>query len=213
MTFDGDQTLYADGQYFDNPKLLRYIVKLLRNGVHVALVTAAGYKDAPEKYEKRLQGLLQGFRDQKVGAEVTSRFLVLGGECNYLFKCDANAKLYSVPEQEWHHEAEAWTTEEIRRLLDTAESSLRSSVASLKLRCQVLRKERAVGIIPGGKGGKSREPGGSGGKSIRRELLDEAVFKVQNDMATAQPPISIPYCAFNVSADPVFCRPVWPPSL
>ena len=198
ITFDGDQTLYDDGQDFYNSKLLRYIVKLLKNGVHVALVTAAGYKDAPEKYEKRLSGLLQGFRDMKVSSEVTSRFYVLGGECNYLFKCDSNGKLFSVPEEEWHHEAKTWTSEEIRRLLDTAETSLRSTMANLKLRSTVIRKERAVGIIPGGKAGKSREPGGSGGKSIRRELLDEAVLAVQHDLAIAQPPITVPFCAFNV---------------
>jgi IMP and pyridine-specific 5'-nucleotidase len=114
VTFDGDQTLYADGGDFYNSKLLRFIVKLLTHGVHVALVTAAGYKDAPEKYEKRLSGLLQGFRDMKVPKEVTSRFFVLGGECNYLYKCNEEAKLETVPEKEWHHEKEDWTSDEIR---------------------------------------------------------------------------------------------------
>ena len=57
-----------------------------------------------------------------------------------------------------------------------------------------------MGIIPGGKDGKNREPGGSGGKSVRRELLDEAVLAVQNDLAMAQPPITVPFCAFNVGS-------------
>ena len=75
---------------------------------------AAGYGYECKRYEKRLTGLLAYFEACQLPADVVSRFWVLGGECNYLFKCDANAKLYSVPEQQWHHEQEAHeeTTEE-----------------------------------------------------------------------------------------------------
>lgn len=45
VTFDGDQTLYTDGANFDsNPKLANYMYLLLRHGVSVAVVTAAGYE-------------------------------------------------------------------------------------------------------------------------------------------------------------------------
>ena len=65
ITFDGDQTLYTDGANFDsNPRLARYILELLRNGVVVAVVTAAGYEYNVEKYEYRLSGLLNYFKDQ-----------------------------------------------------------------------------------------------------------------------------------------------------
>jgi IMP and pyridine-specific 5'-nucleotidase len=42
----------------------------------------------------------------------------------------------------------AWTQPIITELLDLAEAALRDCVANLKLPATVLRKERAVGIIP-----------------------------------------------------------------
>jgi IMP and pyridine-specific 5'-nucleotidase len=45
ISFDGDQTLYSDGQNFErNPRLAFYLYQLLRHGVTVAVVTAAGYE-------------------------------------------------------------------------------------------------------------------------------------------------------------------------
>jgi len=45
ISFDGDQTLYSDGQNFErNPRLANYLYQLLRHGVYVAVVTAAGYE-------------------------------------------------------------------------------------------------------------------------------------------------------------------------
>jgi IMP and pyridine-specific 5'-nucleotidase len=45
ICFDGDQTLYSDGQNFErNPRLAFYLYQLLRHGVTVAVVTAAGYE-------------------------------------------------------------------------------------------------------------------------------------------------------------------------
>lgn len=45
ITFDGDQTLYSDGENFEkNPKLAHALYQLLRHGVVVAVVTAAGYE-------------------------------------------------------------------------------------------------------------------------------------------------------------------------
>lgn len=43
VTFDGDCTLYSDGNNFAEHKLARNICLLLRRGVTCALVTAAGY--------------------------------------------------------------------------------------------------------------------------------------------------------------------------
>lgn len=161
-------------------------MKLMEHGVYVALVTAAGYENAPEKYEQRLPGLLQGFRDAKLSEEVINRFIVVGGECNYLFRCNKDAHLESVDQATWLPEATNWNDDEIRRLLDTAETALRSAAANLKLRCKVLRKSRAVGIFPGGREGKATEPNGSGGKSFRRELLDEVCVAVQHELAAGK---------------------------
>ncbi len=43
----------------------------------VAIVTAAGYPGEAHKFEKRLEGLLQAFRDQKLPAEVTAKFHIM----------------------------------------------------------------------------------------------------------------------------------------
>lgn len=44
ISFDGDQTLYSDGGNFeDNDELALAIILLLKHGVKVALITAAGY--------------------------------------------------------------------------------------------------------------------------------------------------------------------------
>ena len=200
ISFDGDETLYSHGENFSaDSKLARYIVKLLQHGVHVALVTAAGYPHQATKYEGRMSGLLQTFVELSLPVDVMSRFWVLGGECNYLFRCGADARLTEVPAESWLPQSTQWPPEEITRVLDTAEASLRATMAKLKIRGRVLRKERAVGIIPGGKEGKQQQPGGSGGKSIRRELLDELCLAVQHELSTGG--FSIPYCAFNGGGD------------
>jgi IMP and pyridine-specific 5'-nucleotidase len=85
ITFDGDQTLYTDGANFDsNPRLANYLYLLLRHGVSVAIVTAAGYEYNIEKYEFRLSGLLDYFKAKSLTAEECERFYLFGGECNYL---------------------------------------------------------------------------------------------------------------------------------
>jgi len=85
ISFDGDQTLYSDGANFDsNPKLATYLYLLLRHGVSVAVVTAAGYEYQTAKYELRLSGLLSFFKAKGLPKEDCERFYLFGGECNYL---------------------------------------------------------------------------------------------------------------------------------
>ena len=90
VTFDGDQTLYSDGANFEsNPQLANYMHLLLKHGVTVAVVTAAGYEYNIEKYEDRLSGLLAYFRDKNLTPEDCERFYLFGGECNYLLQVSA----------------------------------------------------------------------------------------------------------------------------
>jgi IMP and pyridine-specific 5'-nucleotidase len=85
ITFDGDQTLYSDGANFEsNQELASYLYLLLKNGVTIAVVTAAGYEYQREKYELRLSGLLKYFKARKLPARDCERFFLFGGECNYL---------------------------------------------------------------------------------------------------------------------------------
>ena len=87
ITFDGDQTLYSDGANFEsNRQLAHYMYLLLKNGVTVAVVTAAGYEYEVEKYEHRLSGLLRYFQEKKLSSRDCERFYLFGGECNYLLQ-------------------------------------------------------------------------------------------------------------------------------
>lgn len=84
ITFDGDYTLYADGQDFaKDSALVGLIISLLEHGIKVAIVTAAGYPGDAVRYEQRLSGLLDGFRNFKKNKDIFSNFYVLGGECKY----------------------------------------------------------------------------------------------------------------------------------
>jgi IMP and pyridine-specific 5'-nucleotidase len=87
ITFDADGTLYADGCHMEQDnKMIDAMIELMSQRVHVAIVTAAGYPGAPWMFENRIQGLLGAFRARELPSEVTDRFLMLGGECNYLLR-------------------------------------------------------------------------------------------------------------------------------
>jgi len=209
ITFDGDQTLYSDGANFEsNPKLATYLYLLLRNGVTVAVVTAAGYEYQTAKYELRLSGLLQFFKQKQplLTSEQLNRFYLFGGECNYLLHLGSDYKLHPVRE----HGAGGWMTStrylgldspanwpepDITGLLDLAEKSLKTSIDDQNLRARFIRKKRSVGLVP------------SGGEAppIPREALDETVLRVQDDLAkmmrSTRVKTPLPYCAFNGGRD------------
>lgn len=83
-----------------------------------------------------------------------------------------------------------WTQPTITKLLDLAEASLRECVANLSLPATVLRKERAVGIIPS-----------VSGYRFPRESLEETVLVVQKKLEMSDVGKLIPFCAFNGGND------------
>lgn len=83
-----------------------------------------------------------------------------------------------------------WQQPTISKLLDLAESSLRECVSVLSLQATVLRKERAVGIIP-------TVPG----YRFPRESLEETVLIVQKKLEMSDVGKQIPFCAFNGGND------------
>jgi len=200
ITFDGDQTLYSDGANFEgNPELANYLYLLLRNGVTLAVVTAAGYEYQVEKYETRLSGLLSFFKARNLPAEDCERFYLFGGECNYLLKMGSDYRLHPVKEHGaggWitatRHLEEApgnWDEGQIQSLLDVAEESITNSISELNIRGRCLRKKRAVGMIAS-----------SEGITITREALDESVLRVQEKLDT-HANVTLPFCAFNGGSD------------
>ncbi|KAJ5885536.1 IMP-specific 5-nucleotidase [Penicillium taxi] len=193
VTFDGDVTLYDDGACLtpENPVIPR-IIRLLEQGRKVGIVTAAGYEEA-EKYYGRLYGLLDAVHestsltpDQKQG------IIVMGGESNFLFRFDptSDVRLTYVRRSEWLlAEMRAWREDDIRELLDLAESALRACAANFNLPAAVLRKDRAVGVYP------------VNGVRINRELLEETVLVVQNTVERSAIGSRLPFCAFNGGND------------
>ena len=189
VTFDGDVTLYDDGACLtaDNPVIPR-ILRLLQQGRKVGIVTAAGYEDAPKYYE-RLWGLLDAvYKSTTLTAEQKQGVIVMGGESNFLFRFDetSESRLVYVPRNEWLlDEMRAWREDDIKELLDLAESALRACATNLNLPAAVLRKDRAVGVYP------------VNGVRINREQLEETVLVVQNTVQRSAVGSRLPFCAFN----------------
>ena len=170
MTFDGDVTLYDDGQSLtdDNPAIPR-ILDVMRNGTRIGIVTAAGYTES-SRYYGRLHGLLDAVAASDLPETHKKNIIVLGGESSYLFQVDGSSpdRLVQIPREQWTlEEMRSWTEEDITQLLDLAESALRSCMESMRLHADILRKERAVGIIP--------RPG----FKLTREQLEETVLVCQ----------------------------------
>lgn len=211
ITLDGDLTLYDDGENLteDNPVIPR-ITRLLSHGRKVGIVTAAGYTEA-SKYYARLKGLLDAIHSSTWLTESQKNGLVvMGGESNFLFRYDGgrsqsssssslspgnagdndNSKLAYVPRKEWLlDEMKLWREDDIKELLDIAESSLRACVSNLNLSVAVLRKDRAVGVYP------------LAGSKLHREQLEETVLVVQNTIEQSSVGSRLPFCAFNGGND------------
>ena len=192
MTFDGDVTLYDDGQSLtdENPVIPR-ILELMRGGCRIGIVTAAGYTEAA-KYYGRLHGLLEAIAASDLSADQKKNIIVMGGESNFLFVYDETCKerLRYIRRREWIlEEMQSWTEENIQSLLDLAEKALRDCISSMSLDADILRKERAVGIIP-------RQ-----GRKLSREQLEETVLVCQRVLEVSQEATKIPFCAFNGGSD------------
>ncbi|KAH7358610.1 IMP-specific 5'-nucleotidase [Plectosphaerella cucumerina] len=209
-TFDGDVTLYDDGESLEpTSPLVARLLGLLRRDIKIGIVTAAGYTTA-DRYHGRLHGLLDAVAAAQDLTDAQRRgVVIMGGEANYLFAFDPDAPhlLTPVPREDWlTPEMASWSDDSISALLDVAEGALRECVRSMRLPATILRKDRAVGII-------ASDP------SIRipRESLEETVLVVQKILElsalgipvgggrAASPPIPadkrIPFCAFNGGRD------------
>ncbi|OHE95832.1 IMP-specific 5'-nucleotidase [Colletotrichum orchidophilum] len=171
-TFDGDVTLYDDGEsLLPTSPLIPRLLGLLRRDIKIGIVTAAGYTTS-DRYYERLHGLLDAIAasDDLTPSQKES-IVIMGGEANYLFEYSPESPhlLASVPKERWlTPEMAAWSDADIAALLDVAEGALLECIRTLNLPATLLRKDRAVGII-------ATDP------SIRipRESLEETVLVVQ----------------------------------
>lgn len=193
-TFDGDLTLYDDGKSLEpsNPVIER-LIYLMSQNTKIGIVTAAGYTEA-ERYYQRLHGLLESVKASDIlTTDQKKNLIVMGGESNFLFRfsLDSPFLLSYVPRRTWIlPEMLNWTQAAITSLLDIAELSFQDCVANLSLRASILRKERAVGIIPSDPGYK-----------FPRESLEETVLIVQKTLEMSEVGKILPFCAFNGGND------------
>lgn len=149
ITFDGDVTLYPDGSTLlpENP-VIPHLLTLLSQGLHIGVVTAAGYPDpSGSEYSRRLSGLLEAVAKSSLSQEQKSRLAILGGECNYLFRYNGETdRLEWVDQNVWRLGImKEWKRDDINTLLDIAEQALSSSANVMRLKCQIIRKPMAVG--------------------------------------------------------------------
>jgi IMP and pyridine-specific 5'-nucleotidase len=54
-------------------RMIQLIIDLMNLGVHVAIVTAAGYPGEAGRFEQRVQGLLAAFRQQRLPDHIVDR--------------------------------------------------------------------------------------------------------------------------------------------
>ena len=158
-------------------------------------MTAAGYTEA-NKYYGRLYGLLEAI---KVAVDMqqltTPELIILGGESNFLFRFDTASEhlLRYVERSEWLlPEMQQWVEEDIQALLDVAEKALRECISGMELSAEILRKERAVGIIP---------TTAANARKFNREQLEETVLVTQQVVEMSPAAKKLPFCAFNGGND------------
>lgn len=194
VTFDGDVTLYDDGMSLDagNP-VIPQLLSLLKRGIQVGIVTAAGYADkSGDRYAQRLQGLIDAIMtDKDLTDEQRSSLHIMGGEANFLFKLDGfTGKLEWIDPAQWKlPEMETWLEEDINKLLDIAQSVLTAMKNKMALPATVIRKERGVGLVP------------IAGESMCREELEEVVLNAQKILEQTEVAKNIQFCAFNGGSD------------
>lgn len=145
ITFDGDVTLYDDGESLeaDSPVIPR-ILSLLRRGTKIGIVTAAGYLEA-RKYYERLRGLLDAVKASDLPSVQKESLIVLGGESNYLYRFSEGDpdRLKIIPRNDWLlDEMRTWQEDDIQKLLDLAETALKQCIKNLNLDATILRKDR-----------------------------------------------------------------------
>ncbi|TAQ86614.1 hypothetical protein B7494_g5039 [Chlorociboria aeruginascens] len=188
-----DAFIYQDGKRFISSR--RFVppsfndVRLILNTAQILGVTAAGPLELAT-----FDGDVTLYDDGK-SLEPTNPVIgrIISGESNFLFTYahDSPYLLSHLPRRNWILPSmSTWTQPTITQLLDLAESSLRECIVNLSLPATILRKERAVGIIPSVPGYK-----------FARESLEETVLVVQKKLEMSEVGQCLPFCAFNGGND------------
>lgn len=186
-----DNTLYDDGRNFEASSImLKPFLSLLEKGYYVAIVTAAGYPNNPQKYEHRIRGLLEEMKKREYKSEMLRRFYLMGGECNYLHRVNENYQLEYIVEDHWKVPIiKKWTVEMIATYFDQIATFIAQVCNRLRIqhKTEIIRKEKAIGLI-------TKES-----FKLTIEVLNEVVFSVEDFITTSG--FTFPYCCFNSGSD------------
>ena len=90
----------------------------------------------------------------------------------------------------------AWSDDAIQQLLDVAEAALLGCMKTMNLPAQLVRKDRAVGIVPLPATSATQAP-----PRFTREQLEETVLVTQQMLETSVAGQTLPFCAFNGGND------------
>ncbi|GME70750.1 hypothetical protein B5S28_g5219 [[Candida] boidinii] len=194
ITFDGDVTLYDDGNSLEsNSPIIPLIISLLSKDIFIGIVTAAGYSEiSGAKYYSRLKGLIDEIEiSDKLTDKQRENLLVMGGEANYLFKYNNKIKnLKFIETEDWYLDSmKNWEEINIIKTLNFVESALKELIIKLELPAHIIRKERGVGLVP------------FENKKLLREQLEEVVLRVDNLIKNFPFAKDIKVCAFNGGSD------------
>lgn len=195
VTFDGDVTLYEDGHNLEHgDPVIHRLTDLIRQGIYVGIVTAAGYPEKSGKmYYQRLGALFEAIaKDRTIKDEYKSNLLIMGGECNYLFRLNGEGKLEYVEKELWAlPQLLEWSDRDAEELLDQAQKLMVKELDTLQLNniSRIYRKDRAVGLIP------------LEHCVIPRESLEEIVLNCQHTLSSLDVARRVYFCAFNGGAD------------
>lgn len=180
ITFDGDVTLYEDGQSLDESSaVVKRLVTLLQLDLFVGVVTAAGYPSqaGADKYYERLKGLINylNHNDCILTPHQRENLLVMGAESNYLFRYNNEMKgLKFIDSDDWLlPEVKNWDINKIDYIMHTIHDHLQHLRMKFNLESttSIIKKERSVGIIP------------NAGCKILREQLEEMVLSCSNKLS------------------------------
>ena len=96
---------------------------------------------------------------------------------------------------------QTWTATNVAALLDVAESALQGCIATMNLPAAMVRKDRAVGIIPLPPASSTSANQSSVPPRFTREQLEETVLVTQQVLETSAAGRALPFCAFNGGND------------
>lgn len=205
ITFDGDVTLYEDGHSLTKDcAIVQRVLKLLKLGFFVGIVTAAGYpgQQGSSQYYSRLKGLIDLMNeDNDLLPQQKENLLVMGGESNYLFRFDNSIKTFRfIHGDDWYLPLMInWDKSHIEHIMESLYKHMINLRKKFKLDDEscttMIRKERSIGIIP------------VNGYKILREYLEEIVLSCSlklNEVLSQLPAKDandIKVCAFNGGSD------------